>query len=112
MGKFIWIIICLAIYFGGGWIIKDITFSMLEITGETTLGDIFLYECLIYSIITGVIGLVCAIIGEGHCGPIFLTMIIYFIAKELPISMGLIILYNIGNIGSIIWAICSYDELD
>ena len=40
MGKLTWIIIGLVLYFIGGWIAKDIIFSMIEITEETTLGEI------------------------------------------------------------------------
>lgn len=32
MGKLIAILIGIIIYFGGGWIAKDIVFSMIEIT--------------------------------------------------------------------------------
>lgn len=42
MGKLIWIVIGLIVYFGGGWIAKDIVFSMIEITNKTTLGDLLL----------------------------------------------------------------------
>ena len=51
MIKLIWIVIGLIVYFGGGWIAKDIVFSMIDITGDMTLGDITFYECLTYSAI-------------------------------------------------------------
>ena len=58
MGKLTWIIIGLVLYFIGGWIAKDIIFSMIEITEETTLGEITFYECLTYSIIAAIFSLV------------------------------------------------------
>ena len=58
MGKLIAILIGIIIYFGGGWIAKDIVFSMIEITNETTLGTLISYEFITYSIIAGAVSLI------------------------------------------------------
>lgn len=42
------VIIPLIIYFGIGWIAKDIYFSMWEITASTTIRDIYNKEIFIY----------------------------------------------------------------
>lgn len=58
VAKVIWIVIGLITYFGGGWIAKDIVFSMIDITGDMTLGDIIFYECLTYSAIAVIFSLI------------------------------------------------------
>ena len=50
--RFVLILIALAVYFGGGWIFKDIAFSMIEFSGDTTMGDLLFYACCVYSAIT------------------------------------------------------------
>ena len=55
MGKLIWIVIGLIVYFGGGWIAMDIVFSMIDITNETTLGDLTSYEFMTYSVVAGLV---------------------------------------------------------
>lgn len=54
MKALMWIIGIISCIFLG-WIAKDIIFSMIEITPETTLGDIQNYEYAIHSTITGII---------------------------------------------------------
>lgn len=109
MKKLIWIIIGIIIYFGGGWIAKDIVFSMIEITDETTLETLISYEFIIYSIIAGTISLIATLYKDSETGfnSILVIGATWFIAKEMPLSTGLIILYNLINIGGIIGAICT-----
>lgn len=105
MAKIIWIVIGLIVYFGGGWIAKDIVFSMMDITGDMTLGNITFYECLTYSAIAAIFSLIAAnypnISGnedpKGFIGLIAITIVTILI-KEMPLSVGLIALYNIVNI--------------
>lgn len=111
MGKLTWIIIGLVLYFIGGWIAKDIIFSMIEITEETTLGEITFYECLTYSIIAGIFSLVASSYSpnknEDPKGFIWLIAItiVTILIKEMPLSAGLIALYNIVNIAAIILSV-------
>lgn len=113
MGKLIWIVIGLIVYFGGGWIAKDIVFSMIEITNETTLGDLTSYEFITYSVVAGIVSLIATLYEDNETGYIslFAIGITCGVVKEMPLSMGLIILYNIINVGGIIWAICTNDHI-
>lgn len=111
MGKSTWIIIGLILYFIGGWISKDIILSMIGITGETTLGEITFYECLTYSIIAAIFSLVASSYSpnknEDPKGFIWLIAItiVTILIKEIPLSVGLIALYNIVNIAAIILSV-------
>lgn len=109
MRKLIAILIGIIIYFVGGWIAKDIVFSMIEITDDTTLGTLISYEFITYSIVAGVVSLIAALYEDNEIGYISLLAIgiTCGIVKEMPLSTGLIILYNLINIGGIIWAICT-----
>lgn len=113
MGKLIWIVIGLIVYFGGGWIAKDIVFSMIEITNKTTLGDLTSYEFITYSVVAGVVSLIATLYEDNEIGYISLIAIgiTCGIVREVPLSMGLIVLYNIINVGGIIWAICTNDHI-
>lgn len=116
MKKIAWIILGIAIYFIGGWIAKDIVFSVIKITEETTLKDITDYELYIYSAIS----ILFSFIASGYKqqqnddDPIMQGSLIMFIlllllgfVKIMPISMGIVALYNIINISAIIYAICT-----
>lgn len=48
MKLFIAILIALAVYFGLGWVIKDITFSIMDINDNTTLEEIGYMDLTIY----------------------------------------------------------------
>lgn len=113
MGKLIWIVIGLIVYFGGGWIAKDIVFSMIEITNKTTLGDLTSYEFITYSVVAGVVSLIATLYEDNEIRYISLIAIgiTCGIVREMPLSMGLIVLYNIINVGGIIWAICTNDHI-
>lgn len=103
--RFIAIIIGIIIYFGGGWIAKDIVFSMIEITDETTIRSLIIYEFRIYSIIAGALVLL-PLIDDNPSVVIvslFVIVVAYIIATALPLSTGLIILYHLLNIGGLIW---------
>lgn len=117
MWKLFLTIISLAVYFGGGWVAKDILFSVIEITDDMTFRDIFYYEALVYSFLTEIIILVICIIDKGYnsffdeplvdrvLGIGLLLFITFQAIKIFPLSMGLVILYNIINIGCVIWVI-------
>lgn len=116
IGKFIAIIIGIIIYFGGGWIAKDIVFSMIEITDETTIRSLIIYEFRIYSIIAGALVLVLLLLTDLLIDDnpsvvivsLFVIVVAYIIATALPLSTGLIILYHLLNIGGLIWVVlCS-----
>lgn len=113
MAKLIWIIIGLAVYFIGGWIAKDIVFSMIEITNETTLGDLVSYEFITYSAVAGLVSAIASLYKDNEIG--YLSLLAIGLAggilKDMPLSIGVIILYNIINVGAIIWAICTNDHI-
>ena len=120
MRKFIWIIIGIIVYFGLGWIAKDIVFSMIEITDETTLKDLTNYEFIVYSIVAAVMSFIGGHIGEDFVSleinpvsiiSISVLYITWIIAVLIPLSTGLILLYNIVNIGAIIVAIYTNDNI-
>ena len=105
--RFIGIIIGIIIYFGGGWIAKDIVFSMIEITDETTIRSLIIYEFRIYSIIAGALVLLPLLDDPSdesvYIVSPFVIVVAYIIATALPLSTGLIILYHLLNIGGLIW---------
>lgn len=112
MIKLIWIVIGLIVYLGGGWIAKDIVFSMIDITGDMTLGDITFYECLTYSAIAALFSLIASNSPNinGNEDPkgfiwLFAITIATILIKEMPLSVGLIALYNIVNITAIILSV-------
>lgn len=103
---FIGIIIGIIIYFGGGWIAKDIVFSMIEITDETTIRSLIIYEFRIYSIIAGALVLLPLLDDPSDVSvyiSLFVMVVAYIIVTVLPLSTGLIILYHLLNIGGLIW---------
>lgn len=110
MGKSTWIIIGLILYFIGGWIAKDILLSA-KVTEDTTLGEVTFYECLTYSIIAAIFSLVASSYSpnknEDPKGFIWLVAItiVTILIKEMPLSIGLIALYNIVNIAAIILSV-------
>ena len=110
MRKSTWIIIGLILYFIGGWITKDILLSA-KVTEDTTLGEVTFYECLTYSIIAAIFSLVASSYSpnknEDPKGFIWLIAItiVTILIKEMPLSAGLIALYNIVNIAAIILSV-------
>lgn len=48
------ILIAIAVYIGLGWVIKNIVFSMLGVSGGTTMNTIYNYEIWIYAVISTV----------------------------------------------------------
>lgn len=120
MYKLIWTIIGIIAYFGLGWIAKDIVFSMIEITDETTLKDLTNYEFVIYSAIAVIVSFIGANLGENIEqfleNPIAILsaaiiIIPTFVFCLIPLSTGAVILYNIINIGVIIGAIYTNDNI-
>lgn len=118
VAKVIWIVIGLIAYFGGGWIAKDIVFSMIDITGDMTLGDITFYECLTYSAIAAIFSLIASNSPNinGNEKPkgfiwLFAITIVTILIKEMPLSVGLITLYNIVNIIAIILSVSTNKKI-
>lgn len=106
MEKIKWTIIGIIIYLGGGWVAKKITFSMIEITGDMTLSDIAHYENLSYSSIPLIISTISSII-ENNDGKLCISLLLCLVANlcigVMPFSMTAVILFNIVNIGIIVW---------
>lgn len=116
MEKLIWIVIGLIVYFGGGWIAKDIVFSLIYVDSEITFGELMSYEFKIYSFIAGAISLIALFYNKNGNKDIgfFSLLAIGFtcaVTIKMPLSLGLIILYNIINVGAIIWTICTNDGI-
>ena len=116
MGKLIGVIIGLVIYFGGGWIIKDIIYSMF---GDDLLSmsfeELYLWDLYIYLVITAIFCLIYIIkinvSTESSISAAVITALVAmaFLIYGLPMSMGMVVLFNIVNILSIILAVCVED---
>lgn len=116
MSKALMWIIGIIAYIFLGWIAKDIIFSMIEITPETTLGDIQTYEYIIYSAISVIILIGIVLLRDDDYNasvgpPILLVIASCVIICNLPIVMGTLILYNLVNVIAIIWgAYCTSND--
>ncbi|WP_042372127.1 hypothetical protein [Bacteroides neonati] len=107
MKLFIAILIALAVYFGLGWVIKDITFSIMDINDNTTLEEIGYMDLTIYSCLAGAyIILVLCFLDEyvdSWAKLAFLPLAAFLISRYLiPPSMGSAILFNLLNISGMI----------
>lgn len=112
MKALMWIIGIIA-YFFLGWIAKDIIFSMIEMSPETTLEDIQTYEYAIYSVLSAIILITIGILKEDIATivlPVGVIIMAGVIMCKLPYVLGTVILYNLINIGSIIWGV--YNKVD
>lgn len=113
MKALMWIIGIIA-YFFLGWIAKDIIFSMIEETPELTLEKIQTYEYVIYSTVTVIILIGIAILRDDYNAsvttPAGLVITACIIACNLPCVLGTVLLYNLINIGAIIWGAYNKDN--
>jgi hypothetical protein len=89
------------------WIGKSIFYSFL--TGSSTIGDIVRGEW----IVAGVVGFViCALLTKlENVTPAYIIGAVTFGATYMPFSIGLVLIYNIIVIGSILYAIWGYDHI-
>ena len=106
MRKCILVLLSLVAYFGLGWVFKDILLSIVTIDADTTLSTLYFYEIVMYIVITGIICVLCYFNSECSA-PIYVVGALGYVmyAGFLPLSMGLAILFNVINIGCMIWAI-------
>lgn len=83
------VIVPFIVYFGLGWLAKDIYFSFNEITGYTTMKEIYNGEIIAASILCVIYNTLCEIIGKESlvstilCG---LPIVLAFIFVMLPMS--------------------------
>lgn len=105
------ILIALVVYFGLGWVAKDITFSMMNINDNTTLEEIANIDLIVYASLAGVYIILCLGFIMEHVDNDKLLSIILFplaaycISKYLiPPSMGSAVLFNLLNISGMIIA--------
>ena len=54
MKWFIAVLVALLVYFGLGWVIKDITYSMMNISDKATLEEIANIDLIVYAVLAGV----------------------------------------------------------
>lgn len=99
------ILIALVVYFGLGWVAKDITFSMMDINDNTTLEEIANIDLIVYASLAGVYITLCLLfIMEKIDNDKLLSILLfpfaaYCISKYLiPPSMGSAVLFNLLNI--------------
>lgn len=102
MEKLKWIIIGIVIYLVCGWIAKKIVFSTIEITGDMTLSDIAHYEKLAYTSIPIIISTISSIL-EDNEGKLCISLLLCLVISFIPYSMVSVIIFNIVNIGIIVW---------
>lgn len=108
MKKFKWVIIGLVIYLVGGWIVKQAVFSIIEITGDMTLKDIARYEMNAYISIPIVLSLISSIIKDNNAVffvSLLICLITSFLVEIVSYSVIAVILFNIVNIGIVVWSI-------
>lgn len=114
MKWFIAILIALAIYFGLGWVIKDITFSLIDISDNTTFEKIVYIDLIVYSCLAGVyiilfLGFLMEKVTDAEylfnkwIKLVLLPIVAFCISRYLiPPSMGSAILFNLLNISSMV----------
>ena len=59
MKWFIAVLVALLVYFGLGWVIKDITYSMMNISDKATLEEIANIDLIVYAVLAGVYIILC-----------------------------------------------------
>ena len=101
------IIIPFIVYFGLGWLAKDIYFSFNEITGYTTMKEIYNGEIIAASILCVIYNTLCEIIGKENivstilCG---LPIVSAFIFVMLPMSTAAAVINSIISLVLMIMA--------
>ena len=106
--KLLAIVVPFIVYFLGGWIVKDIYFSIYPITGDTTIQYINSRELMIYAFIASTYNVLLIIMKElddniTMCSIVFLVPLASaFFVSFLPLSFGALILNTILCIGTMI----------
>ena len=107
--KLLAIVVPFIVYFLGGWIVKDIYFSIYPITGDTTIQYICRSEITIFAIVSAVYNVLILCKKNGEVDKFFfIGLLVPFAswmlaAHILPISEGAALLNAILCIGSMIY---------
>ena len=111
---FIAVLVALLVYFGLGWVIKDITYSMMNISDKATLEEIANIDLIVYAVLAGVYIILCLgylmekvndsdELFNKYMEVVLLPIAAYCISRYLiPTSIGSAILFNLLNISGMI----------
>ena len=114
MKWFIAVLVALLVYFGLGWVIKDITYSMMNISDKATLEEIANIDLIVYAVLAGVYIILCLgylmekvndsdELFNKYMKVVLLPIAAYCISRYLiPPSIGSSILFNLLNISGMI----------
>ena len=107
MKWFIAVLVALLVYFGLGWVIKDITYSMMNISDKATLEEIANIDLIVYAILC--LGYLMEKVNDSdelfnkYMKVVLLPIAAYCISRYLiPPSIGSAILFNLLNISGMI----------
>lgn len=99
------VIIALAVYLGLGWVIKDITLSMMDINDSTTFEEIANVDLAVYASLAGVYNILCVgfimerVDNDKLLWFILFPLAAYCISRYLiPPSIGSAVLFNLLNV--------------
>ena len=110
MKWFIAVLVALLVYFGLGWVIKDITYSMMNISDKATLEEIANIDLIVYAVLAGVYIILCLgylmekvndsdELFNKYMKVVLLPIAAYCISRYLiPPSIGSAILFYLLNI--------------
>lgn len=107
--KLLAIVVPFIVYFLGGWIVKDIYFSIYPITGDTTIQYISSRELMIYAFIASAYNALIIIMNDlddniTMCSIVFLVPLASAVLVSfLPLSFGALILNTILCVGTMIF---------
>lgn len=103
------VIIALAVYLGLGWVIKDITLSMMDINDSTTFEEIVNVDLAVYASLAGVYNILCVgfimerVDNDKLLWFILFPLAAYCISRYLiPPSIGSAVLFNLLNVSGMI----------
>lgn len=103
------VIIALAVYLGLGWVIKDITLSMMDINDSTTFEEIANVDLAVYASLAGVYNILCVgfimerVDNDKLLWFILFPLAAYCISRYLiPPSIGSAVLFNLLNVSGMI----------
>lgn len=113
MKWFIAVLVALLVYFGLGWVIKDITYSMMNISDKATLEEIANIDLIVYAVLAGVYIILCLgylmekvndsdELFNKYMKVVLLPIAAYCISRYLIPSIGSAILFNLLNISGMI----------
>lgn len=114
MKWFIAVLVALLVYFGLGWVIKDITYSMMNISDKATLEEIANIDLIVYAVLAGVYIILCLgylmekvnnsdELFNKYMKVVLLPIAAYCISRYLiSPSIGSAILFNLLNISGMI----------